>query len=191
VPVVLLALVAAMASCALPTRPPAPARPLASPQELPGLPNFARISPALYRGGQPTREGFERLKQMGVRTIVDLRGQIHREPLEGLDLKYVHVPSDVAHPDEQKIAQFLRIVGDPANQPVFVHGTLGAHRTGCYVAAYRIVEQRWSARDAELEMRRFHFSPYWKGITDFLNALDPLEMRERIRAIPPTTRTSR
>ena len=38
-----------------------------------GILNFARVSDALWRGGQPTAESFARLQGMGVRTIVSLR----------------------------------------------------------------------------------------------------------------------
>src|SRR5579862_4206835 len=49
-------------------------RPIA--QRLPGVPgldNFARVHPGLYRGGQPTEEGFQQLKAMGVKTVIDFR----------------------------------------------------------------------------------------------------------------------
>ena len=34
----------------------------------PGLPNFARVNDHLYRGAQPTAEGFKRLEKLGIRT---------------------------------------------------------------------------------------------------------------------------
>jgi hypothetical protein len=36
-----------------------------------GLPNFGEVTPKLYRGGQPTAAGFERLAKMGVGIVVD------------------------------------------------------------------------------------------------------------------------
>ena len=52
---------------------------LAMPREdLEGLKNFAKISNALYRGAQPGAEGFRTLKDMGVKTIVNLRHHHHR-----------------------------------------------------------------------------------------------------------------
>jgi len=49
-------------------------KPLA--QRLPGVPgvdNFARDNPALYRGAQPTEEGLKQLKAMGIKTVIDFR----------------------------------------------------------------------------------------------------------------------
>jgi protein tyrosine phosphatase (PTP) superfamily phosphohydrolase (DUF442 family) len=163
-------------------------QPLASPQELPGLPDFAQVSPELYRGAQPTPVGFEHLKEMGIRTVVDVRGKSHTDHIESLGLKYIQIPSSVSRPDQQQIIQFLRIVRDPQNQPVFVHDDVGGDRAGLYVAAYRMAEQGWSARDAEAELPRFHFDPYWTQIPTFLDHLDIEAIRTESRR-PPTTQT--
>ena len=42
----------------------------------------------------------------------------------------------------------------------------GSDRTGYVVAAYRMVEQSWSAEDAIAEMRHFGFHPIWIGIPE-------------------------
>ena len=178
-------------TCAAPPKPTAATRPLAVPRDLPGLPNFARVSEALYRGAQPTREGFQRLREMGVTTVVDLRGKSHRDELEGLGLKYIHIPSSAAHIEEQKVIQFLRIVQDPANQPVFVHCERGADRTGAYVAAYRMVEQDWSAHDARAELGNFHFSPFWQDIPAFLDKLDVGAVGRQAQPATSTAPTTR
>lgn len=178
----------AVGGCAhAPPARPATTQPLASPRDLPGLPNFAQVSPVLYRGAQPTPEGFDRLKQMGIRTIVDLRGKSHRDELEVLGLKYVHIPSSAAHIEEEKVVQFLRVVREPGNQPVFVHCDRGADRTDSYVASYRIVEQGWSAQDAEAELPRFRFDPFWRDIISFLDHLDADRLRREVSQ-PPATR---
>src|SRR5438874_1354478 len=38
-----------------------------------GIPNFAKVSPKLYRGGQPHGAAYAKLKQMGVDIVVDVR----------------------------------------------------------------------------------------------------------------------
>ena len=155
-------------------------QPLASPQDLPGLPNFGRVSDVLYRGAQPSPEGFQRLKQMGVKTVVDLRGESHRDELEDLGLKYVHIPTTVFQIEDAKVVDFLRVVRDPANQPVFVHCERGADRTGCYIAEYRMVEQGWSEPDAQLELYNFRYNPFFGGIITYLRRLDPEHVRRQL-----------
>ena len=173
-------------SCIAPPKPPATTQPLATPRDLPGRPDFAQVSPVLYRGGQPTPWGFEQLKQIGIRTVVDVRGKSHTDHIESLGLKYIQIPSSVSRPDEQQVILFLRVVRDPQNQPVFVHDDLGGDRVGLYVAAYRMAEEGWTAQDAEAELPRFHFDRYWTQIPAFLNQLDVEAIRIESRR-PATT----
>ena len=183
---VVSAALVALVSCARPPERPATTQPLATPRDLPGIADFAQVSPVLYRGGQPTPSGFEQLKQMGIRTIVDVRGKSHIDHIETFGFKYVQIPSSVSRPDEQQIIQFLRIVRDPQNRPVFVHDDLGGDRVGLYVAVYRMTEEGWTARDAEAELPRFHFDKYWTQIPAFLNQLDVDAIRTESRR-PATT----
>ncbi len=45
----------------------------AAPMREPGLANLYRVDEFLYTGGQPTEDGCERLKELGVVTVVNLR----------------------------------------------------------------------------------------------------------------------
>ncbi|HWE96582.1 MAG TPA: hypothetical protein VG269_21660 [Tepidisphaeraceae bacterium] len=156
------------------------------PGEVSGVPNFARVSNLLYRGAQPSQQGFQTLHRMGIRAVLDLRGKIHRDACESFGLKGLQIPSNAAHPDERQIIEFLRMAQDPANQPLFIHDDHGSLRTGCYVAAYRMVEQGWTAQDAEVEMRCFGFDPFWKAIPSFLENLKVARIREELQHPPQT-----
>ena len=119
----------------------------------PGLPNCFRVAEGLYRGAQPTREGFEALQRMGVRTVVNLRSRhSDRNLLEGLDLAYVEIPMNAAFPSREDFLRFLEIARDPARQPVFVHCEHGSDRTGTAVALFRVSLQRWDRTEAIREM---------------------------------------
>jgi tyrosine-protein phosphatase SIW14 len=65
--------------------------------------------------------------------------------------------SDSRQPSAEQAELFLKIVNDPANQPVFVHCLGGRHRTGAMSAIYRITHDGWSADQAYLEMKRYDF----------------------------------
>ena len=39
----------------------------------PGIKNFDQVDAHVYRGGQPTNEGFQYLSKLGVKTVIDLR----------------------------------------------------------------------------------------------------------------------
>jgi len=149
--------------------------------DLVGLPNFAQVSEGLYRGAQPTAAGFTELKKMGIKTVVNLRAMhSDRDKLRGTGLQYAAIPCDAWHPEEEDVAAFLKVVIDPANRPVFVHCQHGADRTGMMTAAYRMVEEGWTAEDAMAELPRFGFHPVFKDIQKYLKGFDVERVRKEV-----------
>jgi protein tyrosine/serine phosphatase len=130
---------------------------LAEPLSTKDIPRFQMISSGLYRGGQPGREGFEYLKKNGFKTIINLRTQNDEEPIvKDLGMNYVHIPisimvwSKIPH---HAIEQYFKVLGDPANYPIFFHCRRGADRTGAMASFYRIAAQGWEPRKAFDEAR--------------------------------------
>ena len=165
-----------------PTTNPAAAEPR---NDLPGLRNFAKVSDVLYRGAQPTPAGFRELKKLGVKTVVNLRSfRSDREAMRGTGLRYVHIYAKAWHPEDEDTIRFLKVVRDPENHPVFVHCMHGADRTGCVVAAYRILEEDWSIKDAVAEMDNFGFHPIWQVIVQYLRRFDTEAMRKAVDDAP-------
>ena len=157
-------------------------------QDLKGLPNFARVSEALYRGAQPTREGFARLKALGVRTIVDLRDHhSDREAIRGLGFGYTNIPFASSRPQERQVLEFLSIVTDPKNQPVFVHCRHGADRTGMMVACYRMVVENWDRQRSLAELSNFGFHNIWLDIRQFLLDIDMQSIARQLSSMPPAS----
>jgi tyrosine-protein phosphatase SIW14 len=153
--------------------------------DIPGVGNFARISDTLFRGAQPTAEGFRELKKMGIKTVVNLRSyHSDRDELKGTGLQYAHIYSQAWDPDDDDILAFLKIVEDPANQPVFVHCMHGADRTGWVVAVYRIIEQGWSVDDAWREMQNFGHHEVFKGLERYLRKMKPDDIRRQVQKTP-------
>jgi protein tyrosine phosphatase (PTP) superfamily phosphohydrolase (DUF442 family) len=140
---------------------PRPAKWATAVQE-PGLPNCFKVSDVLYRGAQPTREGFVNLRKMGIRTVVNLREQhSDRALIEGLGLRYESIPMGAWSPRREDFLRFLAIVRDPARQPVFVHCQHGSDRTGTAVALYRVVVEGWDREEAIREMTAGGYGFHW------------------------------
>jgi protein tyrosine phosphatase (PTP) superfamily phosphohydrolase (DUF442 family) len=115
---------------------------------------------------------FRKLEALGVRTVVNLRhGHDDRPLLAGTGLAYVNIPCRAWRPRKAQMAAFLKIVRDPARQPVYVHCAQGRDRTGYMVAAYRM-DQGWTAEEAIREMKRFRFNRVWLGNPGFLRRLE-------------------
>lgn len=137
-----------------------------------GLPNFHKVTEELYRGGQPKEEGWERLRALGIKLVIDLRGDdSEREEaiLQRMGIRYLNIPlSALRRPKPAEVEAFFAAVDDPANQPVFVHCRRGADRTGVMVAIYRIARQGWTADQAYKEMRRLGFRWWYRGLKGFV-----------------------
>ena len=73
-------------------------------------------------------------------------------------MKYVQIPMTTRQaPTSAQLAEFLAIVNDPANQPVYVHCVGGRHRTGVMTAAYRMTQDGWNGEQAFAEMKQYKF----------------------------------
>jgi protein tyrosine/serine phosphatase len=60
-------------------------------------------------------------------------------------------------PTAAQLEEFLSIVTNPANQPVYVHCVGGRHRTGVMTAVYRMTQDGWTALQAFKEMKQYKF----------------------------------
>ena len=136
------------------------------------LPNFSQVASGIFRGGQPTKEGLEKLKSRGIKTVVSLRHNRNQvvweaQQVKSLGLTFKRLPMDGLHkPSPATIKQFLSIVQEPANQPVFVHCEFGQDRTGTLIAIYREEAQNWPAKKAYDEMVDLGFEKKYVWLAD-------------------------
>jgi protein tyrosine/serine phosphatase len=152
---------------------------------------FNKVDERLYRGAQPTEAGFKQLREMGIKTIINLRmeaDQIRTDEkrlVEGLGMTYVSIPVEDGNfftrsrtiPDEA-IRTFFKVVDDAEHGSVFVHCHRGADRTGALIAFYRIGRQGWDAERAAKEARDIGMRSWYKGL------------QKQIRDFTPATLTS-
>ena len=124
--------------------------------------NFGQINPEYYRGGQPEGRDYADLAAIGIRTVINLTSD-DAEPneksmVEKAGMTYIQIPMTThENPTAEKLEAFLRIVNDPANQPVYVHCVGGKHRTGVMTAVYRMTKEGWTADQAYKEMKDYKF----------------------------------
>ena len=138
------------------------------------LPNFHKVNDMVYRGAQPKSGGLELLKQLGIKTVVNLRNDDARAKQEEasahrVGLQYFNFPFERrGRPQGKKMEQVLSIINDPANQPVFVHCQHGADRTGVVIAVYRITHDRWTGEQAKREAKRYGLKPWQFRMKDYI-----------------------
>jgi protein tyrosine/serine phosphatase len=124
--------------------------------------NFGRVGPNYYRGAQPQGDDYTNLAKLGVRTVINLTSDDaaadEKVMTQNAGMAYFQIPMTTRQaPTSAQLTEFLNIVNDPANQPVYVHCVGGRHRTGVMTAAYRIAEEGWTADRAFKEMKRYKF----------------------------------
>lgn len=146
-----------------------------------GLKNFAKVSDVLYRGEQPTAEGFAALKKMGIKTVISLRAfHSDRAMLAGLGMYYKRMGIYTWDFRDEYVVNFLKLVTNPQYQPVFVHCQHGADRTGTMCAIYRAAAQGWSMSDAMSEMHNFGFHTIWSNLKKYLESIDPKKVMAEV-----------
>ena len=130
--------------------------------------NFGEVTPTYYRGEQPEGAEYASLAAFGIKTVIDLqadgqsgeKGQVEKA---GMQFHRIGMTTHTA-PTKAQIAEFLKLVNDPANQPVYVHCAGGKHRTGVMTAIYRMTNDKWTPDQAFREMKQYKFG------ADFLHS---------------------
>jgi tyrosine-protein phosphatase SIW14 len=160
----------------------------------PGIKNFDRVDAHVYRGGQPSDEGFQYLAKIGVKTIIDLRepggrSRAEEDVVTRAGMTYVNVPmSGLTPPTEAEITKILGILEDSTTGPVFVHCMRGADRTGAVIAAYHVDHDQWdndrALQDAKAHSMSFFQFPRQNYIRNFQPRIVSAKAKDVPAAVP-------
>lgn len=182
-----------------------------------GIPNFNLVVEAkapkhvVYRGGQPTDEGWAYLHDtLHVTTIVKLNApgeswnQGEDEPATRLGMRvvalsmpphdYGFAPRSIPEPfrkiSDDKLALAIATLADEHHGNVYVHCTHGRDRTGLVVGLYRVFHDGWRAKDAYAEMNAEGFRPlnrnlreYWEDLFEHPERREPSQRRARLQRL--------
>ncbi len=121
--------------------------------------NFLRVNEQICTGGQPTMAELEKLKQGGVRAVINLRrpseynAEEEAAKARELGLRYINIPVDSSDPKDAQVDEFLKVTDDPANRPAFIH-CHSANRVGAFWMIRRVLRDGWSVEKAEEEAKK-------------------------------------
>ena len=151
----------------------------------PELPKFQQVTDRLYRGGQPRDGGLRRLRELGIDTILNLRGtskttRAEEAKARALGFNYFNVPlPNWGRPQDGRVRRALLIIAAPQNGRVFVHCKDGVDRTGTIVALHRVTHQGWKTSDAMTEAEGLGMRKIQVWMRDYAN-----EYGERAHLFP-------
>lgn len=141
------------------------------------IPRFHKVDDRLYRGAQPDEAGFKYLRDLGVRTVINLRDDEYgrsgaeQRLVESLGMRYIHLPVQDGNfftrsrtIPERTIASFFDIVDAVDHGPVFLHCRRGADRTGALVGFYRIARHQWDNARAYAEAKAIGMRSWYTGL---------------------------
>ena len=143
--------------------------------DYPELPKIHQISERLYRGAQPRRGGIRRLTELGINTVINLRGagahtRADEAEARSFGLNYFNIPLPVwGRPNDADVRRVMEIINAPESGRVFVHCKDGVDRTGMIVALYRISRESWSTEMATAEARSFGMRSHQYWMRDYIS----------------------
>ena len=149
---------------------------------LEGVGNFQKVDDHVYRGAQPTREGFTNLSKLGIQTVVDLREPGDRSATErkwvtDAGMRYISVPMyGMTTPSNESVLKVLALLENHSTGPVFVHCKRGADRTGGVIACYRVEHDHWENARALAEARSMGMSWFQTAIQSYVRKYQPRDL---------------
>ena len=127
--------------------------------------NMDEVAPGVWRSNQPTHARFKALKAMGIRTIVNLRGEggasfhhFARESCAVLGLRQISVALRSRRAPERGEVLKLFEAFRTAEKPFLIHCKSGADRSGFASALYLIAHEGATVAEAKrhLSWRYLH-----------------------------------
>jgi len=145
--------------------------------------NLHRVSADVFRSEQPDKSDIEDLKLLKIRTLLNLReyhGDDEFFKQQGFAL--VHNKMSAGGVKVADLIAALKLLKD-AEKPVLVHCWHGSDRTGMVIAAYRMVFQNWSRKDAIDEFRLGGFGYHEKTYPNIIKLLETMDIEEVKKAV--------
>ena len=150
------------------------------------LPRLHQVSERLYRGAQPLDRGISKLHELGVNTVINLRGpndltRAEETEARALGLNYFNIAlPGWGRPQDDRIARIMELINAPESGRVFIHCRAGVDRTGLIVAIYRMTHDGWSSDRALAEAERLGMRRTQLWMRDYAK-----DYGDRVRKVGP------
>lgn len=136
-----------------------------------GVPNLRQVAPGIWRGAQPTEEGWNFLQSLGLTNVVKLNEQSEGRDSPAFSGYYdpISISEQLLSVPKSKVFTAVSHI----SPGTYVHCSHGQDRTGLICAVYRVQTQHWTKAQAEKEMLDNGFHKELHGLWDFWEDLKP------------------
>jgi protein tyrosine phosphatase (PTP) superfamily phosphohydrolase (DUF442 family) len=169
-----------------------PPRAATQPSNYAGLHNVVAYGDTLYSGAVPEgAEGFETLRDMGVKTIISVDGATPEVELaKKYGLRYVHLPIGYNGMTDERKLEIARAVQDLPG-PVYIHCHHGKHRSAAAAGAAAVSLGMLTREQALAEMKVSGTAANYTGLWACVQEASPVS-KQRLatvsNAFPETTK---
>jgi tyrosine-protein phosphatase SIW14 len=152
--------------------------------ELDGFSNIYKIDEHVYRSEQPHVDEMNTLSEYGIKSVLNLRSvRNDNREARGTKLTLHHVPINTWRMSYEDLIKAMVILRT-SDKPVVVHCLHGSDRTGCVIAAYRMIEYGWTREEAikELVEGGYGYHEKWfPNIIELINSLDTEKLKKDVQ----------
>jgi uncharacterized protein (TIGR01244 family) len=125
-----------------------------------GVRNYTRVDATIGCAGATEAKALPAIAKLGYKAVLNLREETEaganiaeaRAGASTLGLKYLHLPVKSTAPEAKTAAQFLELVTDPQNQPLFIHCGSGNRVAALWLIKRRLVD-KWTEERAVSEAK--------------------------------------
>jgi uncharacterized protein (TIGR01244 family) len=127
-------------------------------EAVPGITNLSRLETTVACAGAVAPSAVAEIKKMGFTAVINLRqpteqgAEIEAEAsaAKAAGINFFNIPFNNAAPDPAAVDKFLQVIGQPGNQPAFIHCASG-NRAAAMWLVKRVLIDKWDLERAGTE----------------------------------------
>lgn len=156
--VLVLALAAGVAA-------PYQAQPAQATEPIEGVRNYTKVDATIGCAGATDPKALANIAKLGYKAVLNLREATEegvkleesRSAADAAGLKYIHLPFKSSAPDSKVVDEFLKVVSDTANQPLFIHCGSANRVAGMWLVKRMLID-KWPEDRALAEAKSIGLS---------------------------------
>ncbi|MDA9563362.1 dual specificity protein phosphatase family protein [Flavobacteriales bacterium] len=140
--------------------------------------NLFKVCDDIYRSEQPSSAAMIEAQSLGIKSVFNLR-TAHGDArhLKNSKLQALEYPIHTKGICYADLVESLRVIRE-AKKPVLVHCWHGADRTSAIIAAYRLIEMKWTKEEAIAEIRNGGFGFHEDWFPNIIQLIEDLDVEK-------------